>query len=197
MQLLNRIADWYARRTGRDGFDELYLEEARLAYESIVADSPGNALDEAAMKRIRDYSTEVLGSLDFVPWICVYTAFRGEFHEGWIPVNYYARFVLPRLQGQGRRLADSKSLSRRILQSDRIPDLVYCVNGSWLSVDGETLKGREVRDRVFAHNETAYVKLDGTGKGEGVFKVRASDFDSNALAEKGNLVVQKPIRQAG
>ena len=56
---------------------------------------PGPALSPAQRKRIQEYSKDVFGSRRFAPWLELYSAYRGEFIEGWIPENYYMRVLLP------------------------------------------------------------------------------------------------------
>src|SRR5215211_5160881 len=100
---------------------------ARTCYESMVAQDPARDLSAGQKKKIKEYSKDVFGSGEFAPWLEVYTAYRGEFIDGWIPENYFRKDVAPRLGSYNH--ITGKILARRLLGIECIPDIAYRING--------------------------------------------------------------------
>jgi hypothetical protein len=184
------------RRLRKRVQDRLYhashARKAATAYGQILAQFPEHALDAAQRRRIRDYSKEVLGETWYAPWLEVFAAFRGEFIEGWIPDNYFGRVLAP--SWRTFPMIDRKTTSKKILGTDRLPDLAYQINGFWLDTNNESLAVADLERLLFAENSHVFVKRDGFSAGTGVRKIAREDFDPHALAAFGNLVVQAPIR---
>jgi len=55
---------------------------------SAMASLNGRSLTPALDRRCEEYAVEILGGGEYAPWLRVYSATRGEFHEGWMPENY-------------------------------------------------------------------------------------------------------------
>ena len=167
--------------------------KARAAYQVIVAQEPGRALSPATREQINQYSHDVFGSRAFAPWLEVYAAYRGVFLEGWIPGNYLSKVLVPSWTRYAN--IDAKVLARRVLGSDAFPDVAYHVNGSWLDLNYEDIGPDSLRDRLFTESDHAFLKLDRSSRGEGVWKIHRSAFDPDRLARLGDFVVQRPIEQ--
>jgi hypothetical protein len=189
-----KSADRIIRKKLQDKlYHDYHRRQAKAAYSNIVKQFPGRSLAPATVRRIRDYSRDVLGSVRFAPWLEVYTAFRGEFIEGWIPDNYFGRILAPSWRTYPG--IDRKTTSRRILGTDRLPDIAYHINGSWIDTGNEPIDGAILTDVLFRSGPEVFVKRDGFAQGAGVSRVTRKDFDPAAIARLGNLVVQTPIRQ--
>ncbi len=174
-------------------YDRHHVQAAKRTYQAIVDQIPEHALDDATRGRIREYGRDVLGSGRFAPWLETYAAYRGAFLEGWIPNNYFGRILVPSWRIYPR--IDTKTIGRRILGTDRLPDLAYHINGTWLDTNREILSQATVKDVLFKSHSHVFVKLDGSSQGKGVSKIAKADFDAAAIAARGNLVIQAPIRQ--
>jgi hypothetical protein len=103
--------------------------KAREAYDQLRESARKPDLDERISRRIMEYCAEVLGSPDFQPWMRLYALYQNRFVEGWIPDDYFGMRVLPNLYVNRRPVMEKRTLSRRLLQSDAIPDVAYLVNG--------------------------------------------------------------------
>jgi hypothetical protein len=90
---------------------------------------------------------------------------------------------------------DSKTIARRILGTELIPDLAYCINGFWLDRDHRQLQTSKLKDYLFADADAVFVKADRGARGEGVRKITRDEFDLEQLSRLGNIVVQSAIRQ--
>jgi len=167
--------------------------KAKAIYKAIVTEDPARNLSAAEKKLVQEYSKDVFGSQRFAPWLETYSAHRGEFIEGWIPENYYMKVVLPTLTEY--KNIDAKTITRRILGTESIPDLAYSINGFWLDRDHRQLKPSKLKDYLFAETDAVFVKADRGGRGEGVRKVTRDEFDLEQLSRLGNIVVQSAIGQ--
>jgi hypothetical protein len=194
--LAYRIAQWTDRRVEDYRYDDVHERRANAIYEVIMAQHPHRRVSPRVLGQIESYAREVLGSPRFTPWLRVYTAWAGEFKEGWIPDNYYGRVVLPAVQGPARHMAAFKTLARRMLQAgDLLPDLAYRVRGHWIDVEGRPLRASDVEDLVFQYGPRAVVKSDASNQGKGVFVVERGRDDLLTLEDAGDLSVQRLIRQ--
>lgn len=193
-KLAYTVSQWVDRRVEDYRYDDIHQRTAERVYEVICAQHPGRRPAESVLRRIDAYARDVLGSPTFSGWLRVYTAWDGEFQEGWIPDNYFGRVVLPAIQGPALPLGMYKTLSRRLtLSGDLLPDLAYRIRGQWVGIDGQALAPSEVEDVVFEHEPRAVVKLDDSNQGKGVQLIERGQDDLFALA--GDFVVQRMMYQ--
>ena len=158
-------------------------------------ENQGRILSSSDSKKAEEYAVSVLGGIDFAPWLKVYSAFRGEFLEGWIPDNYLGRVVCPAINGTVKSLSQYKTLSRRLLQTDALPDLVYRINGSWLLPSGGKTSLAQSKALCFDQNPYVFLKKDFSFQGNGIVKLKATDFDRFDFEKAGDFVIQSPIYQ--
>lgn len=166
---------------------------ALIEYQRIVSLRSEAALSRVEMRRIRAYATEVLGSAQHAPGLLVYSAWRGEFLEGWIPRSYHHAIMIPswtKFSG-----FDRKTFTRRILVDPPITDLAYFIRGSWLDRQYKPIAREVVFGTLFEDHEYVFVKTDSSLRGLGVSKVAADAFNLNSIEGLGDLVVQAPIQQ--
>lgn len=168
-------------------------EKADRCYHEIIAQYPEHTISSRQRKIIDEYSHDTFGSSVFSPWLRTYAAYRGAFVEGWIPGNYFSRILTPRLVHYQN--FDAKTISRRILGTDRIPDIAYHLNGFWLDREHREIPPGALKDVVFADTSTVFVKLDRSYGGRDVWKVDRTGFDPEELSALGDLVLQSPISQ--
>ena len=142
-----------------------------------------------------EYALDVYGDICYAPWLRVYTAFAGEFREGWVPDNYYGRVVIPRIKGGYGRIGDLKSLTRIVFDSDAFPDVIYFVNGLFFSTNFTLISRSDVSDFLFRKSESVVFKLDNSLQGKGVFFIDKSSFSIRDIERLGNGVFQERIVQ--
>lgn len=190
---------WRAARSVRNylrwrWYDNNHRNEAEAAYDCIVKQNPARTLDGKTTARIREYAVEKLGSTRFIPWLRTYAAFRGTYSDGLIPDNYFGRVVVPLSVGAYINI-EAKTLSRRILRADQLPDLAYHVNGAWIDTEGNQVSTENIRSLLFSKSSAIFAKQDLSYQGRGVFRITSDGFDLRKLESLGNLVVQPEIRQ--
>lgn len=112
-------------------YDQCHVVRVEKGLQVLA--NQGRKLSVPDSKKAEEYAREVLGSVDFAPWIKLYSAFRYEFIEGWIPDNYPGRVVCLAINGDLKNIGDYKTLSKQLLQTDILPDIAYQIRGSWLS----------------------------------------------------------------
>jgi hypothetical protein len=175
-------------------YDSSHQRDAAAAYSCIIKQNPKRRLDRRASVRIQEYAVEKLGSARFIPWLRTYAAFRGSFSDGLVPDNYFGRFVVPLSVNEYVGI-EAKTLSRRILMFDQLPDLAYYVNGAWIDTDGNQVSAKNIRALLFSRSSVVFAKRDLSFRGQGVFRVDSDRFDQRKLESLGNLVVQAGIQQ--
>lgn len=175
-------------------YDHDHQREADAAYRCIIKQNPNRQLDRKTSARIREYAVETLGSVRFMPWLRAYSAFRGSFSEGLIPDNYFGRVVVPLSLGPYSNI-EAKTLSRRILGADEIPDLAYYVNGTWIDTSNNQVSAEDVQRLLFSKSSVVFAKQDLSYRGHGVFRITRDRFDQRKLESLGNLVIQAGIQQ--
>lgn len=196
MSFLQLIKNNY-RKSRQKRWNRLYDQNnvERVGRGLRVLAEQGRKASAENLKKAEEYSRVVLGSIDFSPWLKLYTAYRGEFLEGWIPDNYLGRVVCPAINGKYRMIGELKTLSRRLLQTETLPDLAYFIKGSWISIHGETMTLQEIKKFLFDQNQVVFLKKNQSQQGKGVFKLDLTGFSNFDFKSAGDFVIQAPIRQ--
>ncbi len=168
--------------------------DAVSRYAKLVTNPDVAPLTKRVEKQIAEYAMDHFGSRWSASWLRFYAAFRGEFVEGWLPEDHYVRVVLPQVNGPYREVGMAKTLTRRMLSSDALPDLAYCVHGQWYDTEMEMLSAGAVKDLVFRDSATVIMKVDNAMQGYGVKVFDRADFKPDFFT--GHSVVQRFIPQA-
>jgi hypothetical protein len=170
-----------------------FISEARARERKLAKLIPQHAISPAVRRHITDYAHEVWGSRKHAHNLLAYTAFYGEFLEGWVPWTYYNEVLVPSWGHSD--LVGAKTMSQRFLPAGLMPDLAYCVRDCWSDVNNAPLRTSDVADFVFANHTSVFVKTDMGGRGHGVFRYTRDMFDLNDLAVLGDISIQAPIEQ--
>ncbi len=187
---------WNSVSFPRNLYDELTKQKECKQIITRLTKSDVKPLNADIKKKINQYARDVLGNRKFSTWLYVYTIVRGSFFEGWIPEDYFIK-ILPRINGVYNTICGAKSLTKRILHTDDIPDKAYYINGIWFDLQGNRIQSNEVKSFIFDQSATAYVKLESTGKGTGIMVIDRDTFNETVLKNLDkNFVVQKTIIQA-
>ena len=176
------------------GLHRHHAAEADEAYRACGAQRPDAVPDAATLARVEQYAGDVLGSRAYAPWLKAYTAWRGRFVEGWLPDTYFAAVVIPALQNlPTKRVSGAKTLARRTLMSELLPDLASHVRGCWLDRDGRPVAPQDVAGLLFAQTDAVFVKLDRSARGRDIHRITREAFDLERVAALGDFVVQAPV----
>jgi hypothetical protein len=152
----------------------------------------GKALT-ATLKRASDeYAMEVLGSLDYSPWLYVYATMSGAFKEGWMPDNFYFLVVVPRITKGLVEVGGIKSFSNVILKTSALPDIAYHIDNLFYDRDFNVISRARLCEIAKPFAEV-FVKQDGGGNGTAIAKVSAENLKTHNFEH--DCVLQRPIRQ--
>jgi hypothetical protein len=176
-----------------------HRHQARQLIESMTS-LAGGRQSPALFKQCDEYAKDVLGSIRYAPWLKAYSVFSGTFKEGWIPDNYYGKVVVPKLGGNYGDISDYKSISRRLFQTDLLPDLAYSVNGLLYTPALEPVKPGELKKYLFGTNEKVVYKLDSGLQGKSVFVYDIDSFPDEPITFSNGVfqsyIVQHPFFDA-
>ncbi len=173
-----------------------HSEEKRQALrliESMTSRTGGRSIS-GSFKQCDEYAKDVFGSKKYSPWLKAYTVFAGTFKEGWIPDNYYGTVVVSALVGDYGRISGCKAISKRLFQTNLLPDLAYSVNGLIYTPSMEVIKPDELSKYLFGTTDRVVYKLDNGAQGSSVFVYDAGSFPDSSV-KFGNGVFQSYIVQ--
>ncbi len=180
-------------RANRD-LDHFHKIHKQAAFSAIrrIEELNGQKLTIHMRNKADEYAVEVFGDKRYAPWLYFYSAFRGEFKEGWIPANFYSRYVLPDKGLHG--LAITKTFSKTVHKTNAIPDIAYLISGLLFNKEFSPINLLQLNQIV--GNETHVIVKNNTSvRGRGVSKVRIDALDKKTLSSLGDCVFQSVVRQ--
>jgi hypothetical protein len=173
--------------------------QAQQLIESMTSGAGGRQAP-ALFEQCDEYAKSVLGSVKYSPWLRAYTVLSGTFKEGWIPDNYYGSVVAPKLGGDYGEISNCKSVSRRLFQTDLLPDLVYSVNGLLYTPSMELVRPGELKKCLFGATEKVVYKLDNGLQGKSVFVYDVDSLPDESVTFSNGVfqsyIVQHPFFDA-
>ena len=172
------------------------LKAHTLVSESLLKniEAEKGRLNPKIKKLSKEYARDILGNKCHAGWLNVYSAIVEEFKEGWIPDSYYDLTVKPCITGPYLEI-DNKMLSSKLLQTDCLPDVVYCLNGLFYSPTWTVLSDEIVENYIFIYSDTVVFKKDISMQGLGVYIFNRKMFDIEEIRKMGNGVIQSYINQ--
>src|SRR5262249_12393211 len=148
------------------------------------------------LKRIADdYAIQVLGGKEYAPWLYVYALTNDGFKEGWIPDNFFGRFVVPKANKNLGIVTSFRTLSNAILKTCALPDVAYYIDGIFYTRDLEPTDVASVRQAIGDTCQSVFLKKDSSTRGQGIIKPPVTDVNENRFRQIGNSVIQSPIQQ--
>lgn len=182
---------------------EKYLEDILKRNESsklndkaakclhVMTTVNGKSLSPALRKQSDEYAREVLGDLEYAPWLYVYCAMQGKFREGWMPENYFHLIVVPKIMKGLSDLTTLKTFSNLLLRTDALPDIAYSIDGVCYDRDYRIISRAEMAAIAKSHGDV-YVKGDGGEAGNNIKRLSGEALQDHVFSDDG--VVQSAIR---
>jgi len=152
----------------------------------------GQKLTPLMRKRADEYAAEVFGDKNYAPWLYFYSAFCGKFKEGWIPANFYSRYVIPDKGLLG--LAITKTFSKIVLRTEALPDIAYHINGLLFDKNFSPINLSELR-QIIGKGSDVFIKINQSVRGKGVSKVNVEAINEKTFKNIGNCVIQYAVKQ--
>src|SRR5699024_522802 len=153
-------------------------------------------LSSKMKKHIDEYAKEVFGSVAYAPSLYVYTVYNQEFKEGWIPDNYFGYVVAPKANKGLGHVANMKTMSKKIIQTNKLPDKFFVIDQTLYDENFNVIPNEKIEKELFAFSSEYFLKLDNSNQGKGVYKLSKENFNLNEMLNKGNAVLQTPIKQS-
>jgi len=138
-------------------------------------------MSEALNRRCDEYAKEVFGDVRFGHWLKVFTAYNGKFKEGWIPPDYFADIVVPRLKGHYRLTGRMSALNPFLFSEDLELNLGCYAGGRFFNQHGELLSLAVFESHLRASAREVVFKIDNSSRGESVFFLETDDIDLSRL----------------
>jgi Sugar-transfer associated ATP-grasp len=176
------------------GSDEWH-NKAAFCVVSTIEKFNGQKLSPKLRQTADEYSIEVLGKIDYAPWLYVYSLVSGTFKEGWIPDNYFGNVIAPRVNKGLGGATEFKSFTNAVLKTDYLPDIGYHIDGVLYDRTFNIIGIDWLKRRACELHPEVFLKRDGTRRGEGIVKAAAGDLTFGMLREFGNCVIQRPVMQ--
>jgi len=168
---------------------ELWRNCRSFAKENSV---PASEFLTAVREAFR-YSLKDPFSILSLPTFLLYRLTLGRLEPGLVSEITYWRH-LHRVWGtKSRNVSDVKTITRRILDSDSIPDIGYNVNGHYFDKNWERVQVKELID--FMGDSLIVVKRDYSERGRHVKVLPANELPAFNPKEFGNFVIQRKTNQ--
>ncbi|MFM2003088.1 MAG: hypothetical protein RI963_2514 [Planctomycetota bacterium] len=117
----------------------------------------------------------------------------GSSKEGWIPCSYYNEFVVPEVYTAGD-LCHHRHLTRRLLQTDRVPDVGYMLGGKLYNIDFHRVEPTAAAATLFRDHPEIVFKRNRSSRGRGIVKVTPQELCDVRLDRLPDGVFQTLIR---
>lgn len=177
-----------------DMFDYYHCKEA-MRIVNCMQEHNGAKLTPPLKKLADDYAKDVFGDKKYAPWLYVYSLMHGQFKVGWIPDNFYGRYVYPKLNRELSVVGEFKSFTNVIFQTETLPDIAYCIDGFFYDRNMHIISLQQLKEIIESTGDKAIFKRDYSLRGNGVAKLAAHEIDENKIKAFGNCVIQSAIHQ--
>lgn len=154
---------------------------------------PGSELRRATLSAAREAflvrkSPRAFTTLRF------YALSFGQVTSGFIDEVEYWRRLHRSWGGKARAASDAKTLTRKLLSTEQLPDLGYFVNGSWFNLQWQRVSRAEIVRHLKDADEVV-VKADFSERGNAVRVISRAAFLEPSFSVTKNSVVQDKISQ--
>jgi hypothetical protein len=166
----------------------------RLRNEVVKFRKGKQIVDRKLKKQIKDYSSDRFGTPDYWPWLAYYTEMRGEFLEGWLPVDYYRFSLLPKWN-QLSEVSLFKSFDYQLFGDFAVKPIAVKVSGIWYDSEFEPLSENNLSEKLKECGREVVVKTDGGRGGYDTKFVKIEEFNPDQLSKNLNYVLQPAITQ--
>ena len=172
-----------------------------VKYKLLIDQDAFTALGKDEIDEIKDVCRRRFGSAVYYPYMALYKTFDqirpgGGALKDWMPTDFFNRRVLPKINHDYRGISRIKTLSKRLMGSDCLPDIGYILGGRLFDGDMEPVSPLNF---VSAHQDgcsVVYIKADDSNSGHGVLRTDLTAINDALIAEIGaDCVIQSQIDQ--
>jgi hypothetical protein len=88
------------------------------------------------------------------------------------------------MQGEHGRVSQLKSINYLTIESDRFPDQLSYINGTFVTPTGEMIQHSHLKDALFSSGDRIIFKPDNSWKGRGIEVFEKDTFDRAVSANR-------------
>jgi hypothetical protein len=169
---------------------------AKAIRKKIVARKGFSLVDRQLKKRIKDYCHINFGSSSYWPWLAVYTEIRGEYKEGWIPVEILSYKMLP---GLNRRdlawISMLKTYNTRLFGDKTVRPLLVVIDRQIYDENFSPVSKEQADEIMKNHDAEVIIKKDEGYGGDQIVFCRSAEVRLEDYIGKLNCVIQPVVRQ--
>ena len=149
-------------------------------------------LPVAIKRQCDDYAHDVFGDKGHAPWLYAYAASQRVFKEGWIPCSYYNEVVVPEAYTAGD-LCHHRHLTRRLLQTDHVPDVGYMLGGKLYDINFHRVEPTAAAATLFRDQPELVFKRNRSSRSRGVRRLTRADLAKIDLPRLPDGIFQRFI----
>lgn len=196
LKALKKVYIKFQKKRREKRYHRLNNKKAENGLEIIESEN-GRKLDPKTVQKCDEYAAEVLDWKGYAPWLYLYSAISGQFSEGWIPNNYYANVVIPKVNGSFGKLSDKKTLSTQLIRSESFPDILRSIKKKFYDNNYEVVGEEELPSFLFRETDKIVYKKDNSRQGRDVHVLKKENFSNFDTENIDDGIFQSFIQQHG
>ena len=171
-------------------------QEAKRITRLVRMNRQRKVVDSALKKRIKKYARSSFGSPDYWPWLVLFTEIRGEFHEGWIPCEYYRLRLTRKLNPSASSyLSFKKSFDHRLFGDFSFPYIVFKTNGIFFDMNLNVLDEETALEKIHNTEGEVLIKKESGRWGKDITFIEAGKVKRDNLPQSYDYLVQRKAIQ--
>lgn len=168
--------------------------EADKIRERVVKKNGKRFVDQNLKKHIKDVCQKRFGSSGYWHWLALYAELRGEFFEGWLPVDFYRFNLLPKWNLLSE-LSLFKTYDYRLFGDFAIKPALIRIKGRYYNSDYQNMPADKINDFISENFDEIVVKPDSGRGGVGTRFCDADKFRIEDFKGIDSYVIQPVIKQ--
>jgi len=169
-------------------------DEAHRTRELILKAKKQSVVDSRLKKKMEEYCRERFGKTDYWPWLALYTEYRGEFKEGWIPCDYFRFSILPQWNPHSS-FSSLKTMDYRLFTDFSVRPVATVINSVIYGPDQMVIDSAKLEEYFDTDDKEFVIKQDGGKGGDKIQFVKKDGLRNLDLNSLGNAVVQPVLKQ--
>ena len=171
-------------------------QQAKRITHLVCKQKESKVVDSTLKKRIKKYAQTWFGSPDYWPWLVLYTEIRGEFHEGWIPCDYYCFRLAGKLNPvESSYLSFKKSFDHRLFGDFSFPYIVFKTNGLFFDMNLNALDEETALKKIQNTEGEVVIKKESGRGGKDITFMEAGQVKRDNLPQAYDYLVQRKAMQ--
>lgn len=190
--ILNQISNSWDNYVNK----KMSREKASRIRKQVVSENGSRTVDQKLKKHIKEYCRDAFGSSSYWPWLATYAELRGEFKQGWIPVDYYRFRLLPKMNPEKfMRFSEAKTIDHKLFNGSIITPLFFRSNGLYCDKDGVVQSKSDIQQLLHDLNDEIVIKPDDGRGGNHIMFKHSTEISLKELPPDTDLLFQKVVHQ--